>query len=653
VSRALPYGSWPSPITAALVAAGGVGVGGPAVRDGEVWWSELRPSEAGRVVVVRRGGDGAAIDVLPAPWSARTRVHEYGGGAWWPGTDTLFFTSWDDQRLYRFDDGASEPTPITPEPPAPHAWRYADGRVSPDGRWIACVREDHVEARHEPRNEVVVLPVDGSTAPAVLVSDADFVAAPRWSPDGHHLSWVAWDHPRMPWDGTELRVATVHHADGMPALGPAFTVAGGPTESVVGADWTRDGRLVFASDRTGWWNLLSWHPGGGHLDTLTGVEAEIGGPQWQFGLRPWVELPHGRLGLVVTDAAVDHLAVLEPDGILRRIDTPVTAVGGLAASPAGGLLVVAATATASAAVLEVHPDTGTVVEHRPPDDVGVDPAWFSVPEAIEFPSAGGRRAHAFLYRPAGVDLTGPEGERPPLIVIGHGGPTAHTQPALSLKVQYWTSRGFAVVDVNYGGSTGYGRPYRRLLDDAWGIVDVQDCIAAARHLAQVGEVDPARLAIRGGSAGGFTTLAVLTGSDGFAAGTSLYGVADLEALARDTHKFESRYLDGLVGPYPDARHVYVERSPIHHTDRLRTPLLVLQGLEDEIVPPNQSEAIVAALAAKGIPHAYLAFEGEQHGFRRAETIVRSLEAELWFYGRVLGFEPADPIDPVPGAVGLG
>jgi dipeptidyl aminopeptidase/acylaminoacyl peptidase len=647
------YGAWPSPVSAALVAAGGIGVGGPATRGDEVWWSELRPSEGGRVVLVRRVGDGMPADALPAPWSARTRVHEYGGGAWWLGPDCLYFTDWSDQRLYRLDDGGRQPRPLTPEPPTHHGWRYADGAVSPDGRWVACVREDHTGSG-EPRNEVVLVAADGSTAPLVVVSGPDFVAAPRWSPDGTHLSWLEWDHPRMPWDGTELRVCSVTADDPSsdPLVGPAFTVAGGPEVSVVGPAWTTDGRLVFSSDRTGWWNLEAWRPGDDPV-ALTSEAAEIGGPAWVFGTRPWAELADGRLAVVVTEAAVDHLAVWSPDGSLRRLDTPFTAIGGVAAGTTGRIVVVAASATALTHVAEVDPDDGTVVVHRPADDIGVDPAWFSVAEPVEFPSAGGRTAHAFLYRPTAPGITGPAGERPPLIVIGHGGPTAHTQPVLSLKIQYWTSRGFAVVDVNYGGSTGYGRPYRRLLDAAWGIVDVEDCTAAARHLADSGVVDPDRLAIRGGSAGGFTTLAALEASAVFAAGTSLYGVADLEALARDTHKFESRYLDGLIGPYPAARAVYAERSPINHTDRLSCPLLVLQGLEDEIVPPNQAEAIVAALAAKGIPHAYLAFEGEQHGFRRAETIVRSLEAELWFYGRVFGFEPADPIEPVAGAVGLG
>jgi dipeptidyl aminopeptidase/acylaminoacyl peptidase len=647
-----PYGSWPSPVSAALVAAGGVGVGGPAVRGDEVWWSELRPTEGGRVVLVRRRGAEPPHDVLGPPWSARTRVHEYGGGAWWLAPGAVFFAHWDDQRLYRLDDGAGSPVAVTPEPPSRHAWRYADGAVSPDGRWVACVREDHTTGG-EPANEVVVVPADGSADPAVLVTGPDFVAAPRWSPDGRRLSWLSWDHPRMPWDGTELWVAAVTGAGSTtPALGPGQLVAGGPDESVVGPDWTTDGRLVFSTDRTGWWNLAAWRPGAEPVP-LTDLEAEIGGPQWVFAVRYWVELADGRLAVTVTEAATDRLAVLAGDGRVAPVPSPFTAVDNLAAGPGGGVLVVAAGPGSPTTVAEVDPGTGRLSIHRPPDDVGVDPAWFSRGEPVEFASAGGRRAHAFVYRPTAPGIAGPPGERPPLIVIGHGGPTSHTRPALSLKVQYWTTRGFAVVDVNYGGSTGYGRPYRRLLDGAWGVVDVEDCIAAARHLAGIGEADPRRLAIRGGSAGGFTALAALTSSEVFAAGTSLYGVADLEALARDTHKFESRYLDRLVGPYPEARAVYVERSPIHHTDRLSCPLLVLQGLEDEIVPPNQAEAIVAALAAKGIPHAYLAFEGEQHGFRRSETIVAALEAELWFYGRVFGFEPADDLAPVPGAVGLG
>ena len=679
MSTPLPHGSWPSPISAQLVAAGGVGVGGPAVRGTQTWWSELRPAEGARSVIVCRDGDGPAVDVLAPPWSARTRVHEYGGGAWWLGADALYFANWDDQRLHRLaygaagvtaDDpgpGVADPTPLTPEPAVPAGWRYADGREHPDGQWLVCVREDHhgigVGDKAEAANQLVAIPTTGAAGPddvAVLVDGPDFVAAPRFSPDGRWMSWVQWDHPNMPWDTTTLCAAPVFANR---RLGNVQVVAGGAAgdESIHGADWTADGRLVFSSDANGFWNLHVWQPGLDGTDALTALTgAEIGAPAWNFGVKRWVELADGRLVVAVTTAAIDSLAVLEaagPDGtggpaVPTPIATPaLSAIGGLAAAGGDRLALTAAGPTSATAVVELSVDSGEAVLRRPPDDTGVDPAWFSAARPIDYPS-GGRTAHAFFYPPAGPGMAGPDGALPPLLVMGHGGPTSHATTALNLKIQYWTSRGFAVVDVNYGGSSGFGRDYRRLLQGAWGIVDVEDCINAAAHLADRGLVDGERLAIRGGSAGGFTVLAALIESDRFAAGTNLYGVADLTALAADTHKFESRYLDGLIGPYPARRDLYDERSPINRTQHLSSPLLVLQGLEDAIVPPNQSEAIVAALAAKGVPHAYVPFEGEQHGFRRAENIVRSLEVELWFYGRVLGFEPADHIRPPDGAVGL-
>lgn len=653
-----PYGSWPSPLSAAQVAEGGTGLSGPAVRpdaDGrtEVWWAELRPSEGGRSVLVRRRSGGEPVDMLAAPWSARTRVHEYGGGAWFLGKTAVYFSNWDDQRLYRFDDERPDPQPLTPEPERQHGLRYADGVESPDGRWVVAVQETHPIAG-EAINEIVVLPADGSEPPRVIVAGTDFVMAPRISPDGRWLSWIRWNHPDMPWDSTELCAAPLF--DGF-RLGNTQVVAGGPSESVHGANWASDERLVFSTDASGWWNLSVWRPGEQKPTPLTAlVGSEIGSPPWVFGVQQWAELPDGRLLAVETTRGTDRFVVVSTEGRTQPLGTPYVSVGGLVVSHLGELIAVAQTKIDLPAVVEIAPG-GQTFTHRPSDELGIDPRWYSVAEPIEFPTAEGRTAYGFLYEPTGPDRSvgtgGEDGaEKPPLIVIGHGGPTAHSAPVLNLKIQYWTSRGFAVVDVNYGGSTGHGRDYRRLLDRSWGIVDVQDCIAAATWLAAAGNVDPGRMAIRGGSAGGFTVLACLTSSTVFAAGTSLYGVADLEALARDTHKFESRYLDGLIGAYPAEQALYQERSPINHIGSLSCPLLVLQGTEDEIVPPNQAEAIVASLAAKGIPHAAIYFEGEQHGFRRAENIVRSLEAELWFYGRVFGFEPADSIEPVAGAVGL-
>ncbi len=672
-----PYGTWPSPLSAALLASGSVGLGGPAPWGTGVIWSELRPAEGGRSVLVGRASPHGAptVDLLDTPWSARTLVHEYGGGAWWPGADCVYLCQWTDQRLYRFDPGADvEPEALTPEPPSARAWRYADGREHPAEPWLVCVRERHGDG-HEAVNELVVIatgtvPETGPAEPRVIGAgpdgqpQADFVAAPRFSPDGRWLAWLRWDHPRMPWDGTELCVAPVF---GGMRLGNTLVVAGGPTESIQGPDWTADGRLVFSTDSGGWWNLHAWTPGSSLHQPLTALEgAEIGTPAWVFGSQQWTELPDGRLVVIVTEAAVDRLAVIDGSTVgakgadLTPIPTDLVHVETVAATGRGTILVNGATATGLPEITELDVAGATVAVHRPAEAlVGSDgeplsAAWFSTARTYTYGSGpdGERQANAFFYPPTGAGFHGPAGERPPLVVMGHGGPTAHASPALSLRVQYWTSRGFAVADVNYGGSTGFGRAYRRLLDGAWGIVDVEDSVAVAQALAAAGEVDGARMAIRGGSAGGFTVLSALMRSDVFSAGTNLFGVADLEALARDTHKFESRYLDGLIGPYPERRDLYEERSPINHTDELSCPLLVLQGLEDEIVPPNQSEAIVAAVAAKGIPHAYVAFEGEQHGFRQQPNIIRSYEVELWFYGRVFGFEPADRIEPPAGAVGL-
>ena len=677
----LPFGSWPSPISASLVAAGGVGIGGAAVHGAHTWWSELRPSEGGRSVLVSSDGS-TRTDRLAAPWSARTRVHEYGGGAWWLGSENLYFAEWSDQRLYQLAIGgadatgesAPEPAPVTPEPTLAAGWRYADGREHPDGEWLVCVREDHhgigQNGKSEPSNEIVGvgLAADGQiTDPVVLVSDADFVSSPRFSADGRWLSWVQWDHPNMPWETTTLcaapvfanmRIGNVQVVAGR-AIGDDAVAGTGRGESIHGADWTNDGQLIFSTDRNGYWNLHSWSPGRSDTVAMTDLtDAEIGGPPWVFGVCRWTEMEDGRLVVAVTRNAVDELCVLaaraggETPASLTPIATPgMTVVSSLSSAGADQVTLVVAGPASSSAVVTADIATGSATFVRPSEDTGVDRAWFSTAQAVSYESAG-RTAYAFFYPPTGAGQSGVAGSLPPLIVMGHGGPTAHAGSSLNLKVQYWTSRGFAVVDVNYGGSSGFGRDYRDLLQGNWGIVDVEDCINAARHLADAGLVDGSRLAIRGGSAGGFTVLAALVQSDAFAAGTSLYGVADLTALASDTHKFESRYLDGLVGPYPEKRDVYEERSPINHTDRLTSPLLVLQGLEDEIVPPNQSEAIVSALAAKGVPHAYVPFEGEQHGFRKAENIVRSLEVELWFYGKILGFEPADHIEPAEGAIGL-
>ncbi len=641
MTKTAPYGSWRSPITAELLVEKAVRLGQVVVVGGDVYWNEGRPDDGGRQVVVRRRPDGSATDVVPPGFGARTLVHEYGGQSYAvaPDGSWLVFANLADQRLYRVEltgDEVGAPVALTAEPPTPMGVRFADPVVSPDGMWVVCIREQHLgPTAVEVVNDVVTVPVAGGEV-QVLADGRDFFAAPRLSPDGASLCWLTWDHPNMPWDGTELWVAPF--ADG--AVGPARRVAGGVAESISQPRWSPEGVLHHVSDRTGWWNLYR----GDDAEPVAARDAEFSGPDWSFGQSTYDFLASGELVAVWTEGNVGHLGIVGHDGALRQVETPLSSIVSVRAST-DGIACIAASPATSGAVVRIALPSGDVTVLRRSREVGVDPAYLSVPEPIEFPAEEGV-AHAFFYPPANADHVAPEGELPPLIVLSHGGPTGASDPVLDLGLQFWTSRGFAVVDVNYGGSTGYGRAYRDRLQGQWGIVDVDDCVAAAEWLAAQGRVDADRLVIRGGSAGGYTTLAALTFRDIFAAGASHYGVADVEALARDTHKFESRYLDGLVGPYPAARDVYVERSPIHHTERLDRPMILFQGLEDKVVPPAQAEMMAAALREKGIPFAHLAFAGEQHGFRQSATIVRVAEAELWFYGRVLGFVPADEIEPV-------
>ncbi|QYN33036.1 S9 family peptidase [Pseudonocardia sp. DSM 110487] len=640
-----PYGSWPTPITSELVTAAAVRLGEVRVDGADVVWAEGRPAEGGRTQLVRRTPDGATADLLPDGRNARTAVHEYGGAAWWVRDGVVWFADWADQRLYRLAPGG-EPEPITLEPAAPRADRYADGDVAADATTIVCVRERHTgPSAADVRNEVVRLAADRLSEPEVLVSGPDFVAAPRLSPDGTTLAWLQWNHPSMPWDDTQLIVRDLES-------GEETVVAGGPGESVLEPRFELDGSLLFLSDRTDWWNLYRWTPGADIVPVVR-LDAEIGEPAWVFGSARYVRLADGRIVFGRWRQGRDGLAVRQTDGTVADLEVPFSAIAAVRAAGPDTVVVVAGSPGAEPGVHRVDVTTSAVETLRPPRDLGLEPAQISVPEHITFDSVDGsgapRKAHAQFYPPASAGSRGPEGELPPLLVQIHGGPTSAATPVLNVGVQYWTSRGFAVVDVDYGGSTGYGRAYRQELLGEWGVIDVADCLAAARRLAEQGRVDGDRLCIRGGSAGGFTTLAALARDDTpFAAGADHFGVADLEALAADTHKFESRYLDRLVGPYPQARDVYVERSPIHHVERFTRPLIVLQGAEDEVVPPNQSEMIVDALRARGTPVAYLLFEGEQHGFRRAENIRRALDSELSFYAQVLGFNlPAEEgIEPV-------
>lgn len=630
------FGSWRTPVTAELVVAAGIRVSGVVADGSDVVWSERRPAEGGRTQLVRRGADGARTELLPDGFDARTAVHEYGGGDWWASGGFVWFANWSDQRLYRA--GGDAPIPLTAEPATPRAVRFADGVVH--GDHIYAVRETHGRrAGQDVRNELVRLAAHTPSEPEVLVSGPDFVAAPRISADGAKLAWVSWDHPNMPWDDTVLTVRDL-------ASGEDTLVAGGPGESVGEPSWQPDGTLLFLSDRTGWWNLYRWSAADGVTPVIV-LDAEIGAPAWQLGGQRYVVLADGRIVFARWSGGYDGLAVASPDGEVRELGLPFSAIATVRPVTGGEVLVLAATPAEGPALHVVSADGATRLLYRP-EEPGVGAEYVSVPEAITFPS-GDRTAHALFYPPKNPEFAGPEGALPPLVVIIHGGPTSNAVPALSLGVQYWTTRGFAVVDVNYGGSTGYGRAFREELRGQWGVLDVEDCLAAVRWLAGQGRVDGAKLLIRGGSAGGYTVLAALVAEDTpFAAGTDMFGVADVEALAADTHKFESRYLDRLIGPYPQAREIYRERSPINHVEKFSRPLLVLQGAEDKIVPPNQSELIVNALRAQGLPVAYLLFDGEQHGFRRAENIKRALEAELSFYSQLLGFGlPAvEGIEPV-------
>ncbi len=635
MAKVAGYGCWTSPISAELVTRAQVGLAQPMLDRGVAWWLEVRPEEGGRTVLVRRPLDGTATDLTPPPFNVRTRVHEYGGGAYAVRDGVVVAVNFADQRLYRLDPGR----PVQPITPANgDRLRYADLELDPAGKRVLAVREDH-RSGAEGVNSIVALDLDRRDDPGRrLASGHDFFSSPRLSPDRRQLAWLSWDHPNMPWDGTELWLAEIGTDSHLSA---SRRVAGGPGESIVQPAWSPDGRLCFVSDRTGWWNLYRLGEAG--PVPVCPMSAEFAGPAWTFGGRWYGFLDAGTILACFTEAGRWHLARIDlASGRLTRLPLPWTELSGV--SIAGGRALLRAGAPdRPAAILLLDPTNGQMRELRSAGALPVDPVWLARPEATRFPSGPGESAHALYYPPTSPEFVAPAGERPPLIVKSHGGPTGSTSSELRLATQFWTSRGFAVCDVDYGGSTGYGRAYRARLDGRWGEVDVQDCVNAARALVADGRADAERLAITGGSAGGYTTLCALTYHDLFRAGASHYGISDLEALARDTHKFESRYLDRLVGPYPEAIEVYRARSPIHHVDRLSCPIIFFQGLEDAVVPPNQAEMMVEALRRKGLPVAYLTFAGEQHGFRKAETIQRVLLAELTFYGRVFGFAPADAL----------
>jgi dipeptidyl aminopeptidase/acylaminoacyl peptidase len=647
------YGTWPSPLTADAVVARSKSFAELHLDGDAVVWVESRPEEGGRQAALRREPDGTTTELTPLDAYARTRVHEYGGGATLVRNGVLWYVELSDQRLYRCDPGGSA-VALTPPTDPPASVRYADLELTPDGRWLVCVRETHHgDTAEEVANELVALPAapDPTRGEVVLVTGRDFVASPRVDPDGSRLAYVAWDHPNMPWDDTELLVGHLDDHEDALSLTDVTRVAGGPdvSESAIAPTWSPDGVLHLLSDRSGWWNLEAWD--GTDRRPLAPVEADLGQPLWQLGAPLVGFLDDGRIAVVATRDAVERPSILEPaTGTIEPLPVPHTDCHALRAA-GDRIVLVGGAAHRADAIVEVDVTTGRWRELVRSRDLPGDEVWLPEPEPLAFPTGDGEVAHAVLYRPRSPSHVGPDDERPPLLVTSHGGPTGHATQRLRLDVAYWTSRGIAVVDVNYRGSTGFGRAYREALRDRWGLADVEDCLAAASTLVDRGEVDPDRLLIRGGSASGFTTLAALTFHDVFAAGASYFGVADLGALARDTHKFESRYLDRLVGRWPEDAAVYEARSPIGHTDRLSCPVILLQGLLDRVVPPAQAEAMVASLAAKSIPYAYVTFPDEDHGFRKAANQRRSLEAELSFYAQVLDIEVADDLAPVE-VVGL-
>ena len=632
-----PYGSWKSPITTDLIVSGSIGLGQVALDGEDIYWVEMRPSEGGRMVLVKHDPEGEIVDVTPEPYSVRTRVHEYGGGAFLVHEEVVYFSNYSDQRIYR-QENDGEPQAITPDV----EMRYADGCFDPTRNRIICVREDHT-GEGEPVNCIVAVDALGKTEQQVLSKGSDFCSNPRISPDGAKLAWLTWDHPNMPWDGTFLLVASFNDQG---LLGEPQIVAGGRTESIFQPEWSPDNVLHYVSDRSGWWNL--WRHENGQDRQLAKRSAEFGKPQWVFGSGTYSFASDELIACSYVENGEWKVSMLHIEsGMLLAIDTPFSELGrGDLKAGDGKIVFVAGAPSLPMSMVLFDLASSRWHELRKSHNLEIDEGYLSASQSVEFPTDDGKTAHALYYPPRNRDFQAPAGEKPPLLVKSHGGPTGSASTALDLGIQFWTSRGIGVLDVNYGGSTGYGREYRERLNGTWGIVDVDDCCNGALHLVSQGEADGDRLAIDGGSAGGYTTLAALTFKEVFNAGASHYGVSDLEALAKETHKFEARYLDGLVGPYPEESALYKERSPIHHTDRLSCPLILFQGLEDQIVPPSQAEMMFDAVRAKGIPTAYIPFEGEQHGFRRAENIKRALEAELYFYSKVFGFDLADWIEPV-------
>jgi dipeptidyl aminopeptidase/acylaminoacyl peptidase len=632
------YGEWKSPITSGLIATSAIGLNETFRDADELFWTEMRPNEGGRLAIVQRDAAGEVSDVIPAPFSARSRVHEYGGGAFTVHSGTIYFSNMADQRLYRVAPG-EQPHAITAE----SGRRFADGIVCDKGTWMIAVCEEHSKPKTEAINTLVKIDLKSGQV-ETLVSGFDFFASPRLSPDGRSLVWLTWNHPYMPWDESQLWLAPID-ADGR--LGKAVQIAGSPGESINEPRWSPSGVLYFVSDRSDWWNLYRYH--NGEVTAVLEMAAEFSGPLWGLGMSTYAFLNEREIVAAFVSKGLWKLGrvhLSDSGGKLEPVSLPFSEIRQVRAS-GDRVSFIAASSKEPWTIVEWNPKDNSLERIRQAFDVEIDKAFFSDARPIEFETSLGT-SHGFYYPPCNPEYAVADlKEIPPLIVISHGGPTGACATNLNLSYQFWTSRGFGVLDVNYGGSTGYGTKYRRRLNGQWGIVDVGDCIAGAKFLVAEKLADPKRLIIRGGSAGGFTTLSAITFHQVFKAGASHYGVSDIELLAQDTHKFESRYDSTLIGPYPQRKDLFVERSPIHYADRISCPLILLQGLEDRVVPPNQSEKMYQAVKAKGIPVAYVTFAGEDHGFRKKESIQRALDSELYFYSRVFGFEPADKLDSIP------
>tara|TARA_B100001123_G_scaffold384103_1_gene456644 strand:+ start:6250 stop:8169 length:1920 start_codon:yes stop_codon:yes gene_type:complete len=628
-----PYGTWESLITSEMLVGGAVRLGEIVTDGDDVWWAESRPDEGGRTVIVRNGKDQTDKKT-----NVRTLVHEYGGSAWWVRNGTLVYSQYFDQRLYRRDK-SGDSIPLTPESETQQSYRYADGRITNNEDWYVCVREIHTSSDEEPSNEIVAVPLDGSQQIRVLVSGPDFVSSPRVSKEGDQIAWVQWNHPNMPWDDTQLCIASLEE---MVLSNQKVTKS--KAESFFQPEWDDQGNLHVVSDRNNWWNLFRVDQSTNEIDltSLTNIEAEIGLPQWVFGQSRYAFVGD-EIWFVYREAGIDKLATLSSNGQFEQIKIDATEIESVT-NYQDGIVATVSSWKAESSVMFINSE-----EVRPLSktrDLDIGESWFPVPETFTYQTSDSEKAHALFYSPTNPEYEIHENENPPLIVLAHGGPTGSARRQLQLSIAYWTSRGFGVADVDYRGSTGYGRLYRNSLRNSWGLADVEDCVAVAKHLVAQKKVDKNRLAIKGGSAGGFTVLAALTFHDTFTAGASRYGIADLAILAKDTHKFESRYLDRLVGKWPEDEEIYKQRSPIHHIEQLSTPMVILQGSEDPIVPPNQAHLMAKKLKENDIPHALIEFSDEGHGFRKAPNITKAIESELAFFAQIFNFEPFDDLPKI-------